>query len=297
VESEARAIAAGAAIALPDIRAQQAWAHAALGRLDRARELLEAVVAGEAYSTWSFTWALLTLADVLRAHGDADGASARVHTAIELSEHLGARSLATQCGHELLARLAIGRGEWSEAERLAHDTLSQRVELGVRLWLPETLDLLAQVAAGFESYAEAARLLGAAARARSDLAVVRWPPDAPAFDELARRLQEEIGAEAYAAARAEGAAMSLEEAIGWVRRARGARKRPSSGWEALTPTELRVVELVSAGLTNPQVAERMFISRATVKAHLAHIFQKLDLTSRSELAAMAARRGVGSPQV
>jgi DNA-binding CsgD family transcriptional regulator len=89
----------------------------------------------------------------------------------------------------------------------------------------------------------------------------------------------------------------LDEAIEWVRRARGSRKRPSGGWEALTPTELRVVELVAEGLTNPQVAERMFISRATVKAHLGHIFHKLDVSSRSELAAAAARRGSATPQV
>jgi predicted ATPase/DNA-binding CsgD family transcriptional regulator len=297
VESEARAVAAGAAVALPDIRAQLAWAHAALGRLDRARELLEAVVAGEAYSVWSFAWTLLALGDVLRAQGDADGASVRVNTALELGNHVGAQSLVTQAAHELLARLAIGRGEWSEAERFVHDTLSQRVELGVRLWLPESLDLLAQVAAGLESYTEAARLVGAAERARSDLAVVRWAPDAPAFRELEELIEEQMGSEAYDAARAEGAAMSLDEAIGWVRRARGSRKRPSGGWESLTPTEIRVVELVSEGLTNPQVAERMFISRATVKAHLAHIFQKLDLSSRSELAAVAARRGRASSQV
>jgi DNA-binding CsgD family transcriptional regulator len=221
----------------------------------------------------------------------------RVNTALELGNHVGAQSLVTQAAHELLARLAIGRGEWSEAERFVHDTLSQRVELGVRLWLPESLDLLAQVAAGLQSYTEAARLVGAAERARSDLAVVRWAPDAPAYRELAELIEEQMGSEAYDAARAEGAAMSLDEAIVWVRRGRGSRKRPSGGWEALTPTELRVVELVSEGLTNPQVAERMFISRATVKAHLAHIFQKLDLGSRSELAAVAARRGRASSQV
>ena len=84
--------------------------------------------------------------------------------------------------------------------------------------------------------------------------------------------------------------MSLDEAIGWIRRARGTRKRPASGWESLTPTERQVVELVAQGLTNPQVAERMFVARATVKAHLAHIFQKLDVSSRSELTAVAIRR-------
>jgi len=51
-----------------------------------------------------------------------------------------------------------------------------------------------------------------------------------------------------------------------------------------------VVRHVTAGLTNPQIAERMFIARATVKAHLSHIFDKLQIASRSELAADATRR-------
>lgn len=84
--------------------------------------------------------------------------------------------------------------------------------------------------------------------------------------------------------------MPLEEAVGWVRRARGSRKRPPTGWEALTPTEVQVVDLVAQGLSNPEIAERMFIARGTVKVHLGHVFQKLEVRSRSELAAFAVRR-------
>lgn len=70
----------------------------------------------------------------------------------------------------------------------------------------------------------------------------------------------------------------------------GARKRPVSGWEALTDTELRVVELAAEGRTNSQIAKRLFISHHTVATHLAHIFGKLGINSRVELAAHAARR-------
>jgi DNA-binding NarL/FixJ family response regulator len=51
---------------------------------------------------------------------------------------------------------------------------------------------------------------------------------------------------------------------------------------------LKVVELVAEGLTNPQIGERMFVSKATVKTHLAHIFRKLDVHNRTELGALAA---------
>jgi DNA-binding CsgD family transcriptional regulator len=86
--------------------------------------------------------------------------------------------------------------------------------------------------------------------------------------------------------------MSLDEAIAFVRRARGARKRPSGGWESLTPTELEVVRHAAAGLTNPEIGERMFISRGTVKVHLSHIYAKLALRNRSEVTAEAMRRQI-----
>jgi DNA-binding CsgD family transcriptional regulator len=104
-----------------------------------------------------------------------------------------------------------------------------------------------------------------------------------------------MGADEFEAAHAEGASMSLDEAIAWIRRARGSRKRPTGGWESLTPTEAQVVELASEGLTNPQIGERMFISRATVKVHLAHVFQKLDVKTRAELTAHAVRREARPP--
>jgi class 3 adenylate cyclase/DNA-binding CsgD family transcriptional regulator len=60
------------------------------------------------------------------------------------------------------------------------------------------------------------------------------------------------------------------------------------GWEALSPTEGRVVELVTEGLSNPQIGARLFISRRTVETHISHIFRKLDVASRAQLAAFAA---------
>jgi DNA-binding CsgD family transcriptional regulator len=63
---------------------------------------------------------------------------------------------------------------------------------------------------------------------------------------------------------------------------------PRQGWSGLTKSELDVVRLVSQGLTNRQTAERLFLSRHTVSNHLRHAFTKLDITSRVELARLAA---------
>ena len=67
-------------------------------------------------------------------------------------------------------------------------------------------------------------------------------------------------------------------------------RRPTRGWEALTPTEQKVAARVAEGLSNPQIAERLYISRHTVHTHVSHILVKLGLASRVELAREAARR-------
>jgi len=50
---------------------------------------------------------------------------------------------------------------------------------------------------------------------------------------------------------------------------------------------------VGEGLTNPQIAERMFIARGTVKIHLAHVFDKLSVRTRTQLAARAVAENFG----
>jgi pimeloyl-ACP methyl ester carboxylesterase/DNA-binding CsgD family transcriptional regulator len=66
-------------------------------------------------------------------------------------------------------------------------------------------------------------------------------------------------------------------------------RRPATGWEALTDAERRVAQLVAGGLANREVAERLYLSRYTVETHLKHVFAKLGVSSRAELAALAPR--------
>ena len=76
-----------------------------------------------------------------------------------------------------------------------------------------------------------------------------------------------------------------------VRRGRHVtHRRAQSGWQSLTPSERAVVDLVAEGLSNPQIGQRLYVSRKTVQTHLAHVFAKLHITSRAQLAAEATRR-------
>lgn len=67
------------------------------------------------------------------------------------------------------------------------------------------------------------------------------------------------------------------------------------GWPALTEGEWRVVALAAQGHTNAEIASRLFLSRYTVETHLKHVFAKLGLRSRAELAAIAAAAGATPP--
>ena len=62
---------------------------------------------------------------------------------------------------------------------------------------------------------------------------------------------------------------------------------PDQGWASLTDAELRVVSCVVGGATNRSIAEELHLSRHTVDAHLKHVYLKLDIHSRVELAVLA----------
>lgn len=92
---------------------------------------------------------------------------------------------------------------------------------------------------------------------------------------------------------ASGGLARVDAAIGSVDAARvqARAKRPTFGWESLTPMELAVTEHVATGLSNPEIGRELYISRRTVESHLAHIFRKLDMSSRVQLAAEFVRLG------
>ncbi|UCC64834.1 MAG: response regulator transcription factor [Anaerolineae bacterium] len=74
-----------------------------------------------------------------------------------------------------------------------------------------------------------------------------------------------------------------------VRHLSGAGERTAE--ETLTPREMEVLRLVAQGLTNYQIARQLGLSVRTVEAHLTHIYAKLGVSSRTEAALLAQRRG------
>ncbi|HUZ38961.1 MAG TPA: AAA family ATPase [Streptosporangiaceae bacterium] len=80
-----------------------------------------------------------------------------------------------------------------------------------------------------------------------------------------------------------------------IRRGPRAKHRQArSGWDSLTPTETKIAALVQGGLSNPEIAARLFLSRRTVATHVSHILKKLDVHSRTDIAREAALRTIAS---
>ncbi len=219
----------------------------------------------------------LASGDLVVAHRWADDA-----VAVATGWHLVCALLAR-------ARVSVAEGEPGEAD--AHNALSCAASSGAHLPLPDVLECLADLAREAGNLQHAARLFGAADAVRRRKSLVRFKVYDASYEASVVALRNTMGEKGFEAAWAEGAALSIEEAIAYAQRGRGERKRASSGWASLTRAELDVVKLVSEGLGNRDVAARLFVSPRTVQAHLTHIYTKLGLTSRVQLAQEAARRG------
>ena len=187
------------------------------------------------------------------------------------------------------ARVALARGEPDQAERDAHGALACAAEFEAYLGISDVLECLAALAGDAGSHRDAGRLFGAAHAIRQPLGAVRFKVWDAGYEATVAALRDTMGDNAFDSAWADGAEMSTEEAIAYARRGRGQRKRPTSGWSSLTPTERDVVRLVSEGLANNDIATRLFVSPRTVQTHLTHVYSKLGLSSRVQLAQEAAR--------
>jgi predicted ATPase/class 3 adenylate cyclase/DNA-binding CsgD family transcriptional regulator len=201
---------------------------------------------------------------------------------------------ATTGWHRMIAlttrtRVAIAQGELGQAERDAHDAVACGAEFQAYLGMADAMECLAALTAEDGSHHEAARLFGAASAMRDRSGEVRFKIYQSDHDASVAALRNAMGANDFDEAWAEGSALTTAEAITYAQRGRGGRKRSTSGWGSLTPTERDVVHLVREGLSNKDIGARLFVSPRTVQTHLTHVYTKLELTSRLQLVQEAAR--------
>ena len=264
-----------------------ALGHALLAQ-DRADEAIAAADMVRAHP--DLEWASIYrswLDDVLAlSHlaSGADGEARRFASRMAAQAKSIGNDLERARAETTLAILDRRAGEHRRAEGRAHDALETLAGLGADHWAVDALEVIALLDLDADRVDRATALLATAGAQRSARGVMHRPGWEADF----------ASATAGVGSLPESEARDLAAAVELAARGRGERGRPTAGWDSLTPTELRVVELVADGLANPAIAERLLMGRATVKTHVSSALRKLDLQSRTQLATAHTTRAASA---
>jgi predicted ATPase/DNA-binding CsgD family transcriptional regulator len=250
----------------------------------------DASLTDDGVDSWIAATSLADLGRVLVATGNTQEAGPVVERAVKSASRLGMPRVLASAYLAQAALAACDPDGLDQAIQIGHEALAVLTEHGVLAALPSALEALACHGAAIRGSADDVRLAAAATAARSAYGLPRLPVEETSWSSFIEGIRTHLGSETFDAAWDEGSQLSLDQAVKYARRARGSRGRPSAGWASLTPTELEVTALIAEGLSNPEIAKRLLMGRGTVKTHLAHIFAKMGVANRTELATLATSR-------
>jgi DNA-binding CsgD family transcriptional regulator len=228
------------------------------------------------------------MAEAELAAGDLPAARVWADEAIAAIAKLGLK-VPLMGAHLASARVAEAAGDAGRAHDDAHQALTIGRSIESKIGIIDALECLGRLAGETDDQHKAARLLGAADALRRDTGYQRHLLHQSSHDAAVLALRSSMGDAAFSQAWDEGTALTPDDAVNYALRGRGERNRPATGWLSLTPAELDVARLVAEGLANKDIAARLFVSPRTVQTHLTHMYGKLGITSRVQLAQLAAR--------
>ncbi|WP_196255648.1 AAA family ATPase [Micromonospora sp. WMMC415] len=237
------------------------------------------------------------------SEGDPRAAAAELLDAVHLLDEMGLRHPGAVPALPDAIEATVLAGQYDTAEALLERLTGQVPGCGA--WADAALDRASGTVALARDAGQAAVAL---CRSAATFSALGYRPDAARAVLLAARAHQRAGqrtlaADAYAEARGEFAAMGARL---WAQRAAEGLERVAPGRASgeLTAAETRVAALVAEGRTNREIARELFMSVATVEAHLTRTYRKLRIRSRSDLtrlvmdgsltvrrAAAATRRG------
>jgi DNA-binding CsgD family transcriptional regulator len=194
-------------------------------------------------------------------------------------------------------RLAIGVGDQETATALAGhaDALAAGSEIPHRqanaLYCRGLLDRhAARLLTAAERYQDAGRPLQ---RAKALEAAAAHFVDADDKTEARAAFTAAVDVYTSLGAAADVARLQAEFRAHGIRRGPHAKhRRAQSGWDSLTATEIKIAAFVEEGLSNPEIAARLLLSRRTVATHVSHILKKLNVNSRIDIARESALRNI-----
>jgi predicted ATPase/DNA-binding CsgD family transcriptional regulator len=267
----------------------------AAGDLDRAEQWATSLYEHESEVCYLAWHAQEILVAVALARGDGAAAKIGVERLLAAAEPLRNRR-ARAVGHLGLARALLLEGDDERAESVTHDALKVLMDNGWRPGVIDALDVIAEVALFTGRHERAVRLMAAAQKERTTLGLVAFPMLRERTERNLAPAGAALGEENLERALQDGARLSVQEAVAYAQRGRGEHADATHGWASLSPVERQVVELASQGLSNPDIARELFISRNTVKVYLSRAYAKLGVANRTELARLATRHSQARQQ-
>ena len=271
------------------------------GRHNEAIRLGEAGVERlRACEAWP--WLAYALGDVgtrLVEAGDRKRGEAWIAEGLALHRKVGNKQ---GLGNKLsdLGRVSHEAGDGRAAARHYAESLRLLWEGGDAWYLASPIEGMAAVAVEAHRDDQAARLLGAAAALRERSGATVWPGERGRLDRAVAVVRAALGEQDYAREMAVGRMLTLSEVVAEVAALADAFPNPAASAPPPSPAEAaglsrreqEVLRLLAAGKSNPEIADALFIGRGTVKTHVGNLLTKLGAASRTEVAAIAHRRGL-----
>ncbi|HYH11099.1 MAG TPA: tetratricopeptide repeat protein, partial [Thermomicrobiales bacterium] len=250
--------------------------------LERSREFVSAILDARFAGIMS-GWVSINLAVAARAMGDDSSAERHIEDALGRfrSVHL---HVGTMMALGDLGDLARDRGEWQRALALYKEALDvDRADQAKRIVI-EVIESAAIVAAHSGQLHRSATLLGAAGGLRDRIGLrYRQPGNGTPLETAIETIRLGLPAVVYSEAWEAGGGLSVPQAIAEVLGLHDGTACALTG--ALTPRESDVLRLLATGMTDPEIADALFISVRTVENHVAHILAKLGVRTRTAAAA------------
>jgi non-specific serine/threonine protein kinase len=233
----------------------------------------------------------------LVAHTQGDYATARpiLEESMEICRRIGDNWLLS-LPYRHLGYMELREGNYDRATALFREGLSALRGLREKWFIARAVETLAITAAVQGDHARAARLFGAGAALREAVGASVQEFYRADYDRGVAAAREGLGEAAWEDALAQGRAMSPEEAIEYAlsdeETAPSPGRTPAGGAEdvPLSRREQEVALLIARGLTNAQIAERLWLSERTVSTHVRKILRKLGVRSREQVGDLLADR-------
>ncbi|MGP0053287.1 MAG: tetratricopeptide repeat protein [Solirubrobacteraceae bacterium] len=224
-------------------------------------------------------------------------AAERLEEALAISRQLGFQEGVAWSLHELAILGRRRRRPTHDAELMLRDALLVHQQLGDRWRMASVIEELAGTVLVRRDGALAARLMACSQALRSRIAAPVPPAEAPDHQAALARIRRQLNTTGFESAWSEGLRLELDRAVDEAVAAVASLDAGSGGGEGqstpiLTPRELAVLELLSQGLTNREIAAALYISPSTAGVHVSNILRKLQAKRRVDAAGRAHTLGL-----